>query len=462
MKFYMGIDASKGYADFIFLDEKKGVIEQNFQLDDSARGHKKLRSILKKFYHTHGDATIYAAIESTGGYENNWFKTIMELGKEFSIHIARLNPIGVNYNSKANLNRNTTDKISAVNIAEYLISHPEKVNYDQTMVLSPMRKKWSFMRLISKQKVQLINHLKATLYSLNPEILAYCKDGFSKWVFAVLLRYPTAEKLASATILDLTVIPYMRKNRAATLIQSAKNSVAASSYGEDIVVGLVKQIMNLEKIIDTTLNELKEELPENEAIEILISFPGISYFTAVGFLLEISSVDNFPDVKKLASFLGLHPVYKISGDGTSHMRMSKQGRKEARRLLYNVAMSAIVHNPIIKEIYEKFTKQGMAGKAALGVCMHKILRIMYGMLKNKQKFDPEIDRKNRRMKRTNRENNPLFNELNKTRRYQKFDSQSPISRRQTKKRKEWAVSQSDNKSLNTGSLNPTPPCAKLI
>lgn len=32
--------------------------------------------------------------------------------------------------------------------------------------------------------------------------------------------------------------------------------------------------------------------------------------------------------------------------------------------------------------------------AALGVCMHKILRIVYGILKNKQAFNPDIDKLN--------------------------------------------------------------------
>ena len=43
------------------------------------------------------------------------------------IQTARLNPLGVKRNSQADLKKNTTDKISAQNIAEYLVAHPEKV-----------------------------------------------------------------------------------------------------------------------------------------------------------------------------------------------------------------------------------------------------------------------------------------------------------------------------------------------
>ena len=75
--------------------------------------------------------------------------------------------------------------------------------------------------------------------------------------------------------------------------------------------------------------------------------------------------------------------------------MSKKGRCEPRLILFNVARTAINCNPLIKEIYEKHVKRGMPKMAAIGCVMHKILRIVFGMLKNKQNFDPDIDKRNR-------------------------------------------------------------------
>jgi len=51
------------------------------------------------------------------------------LQNSLPIQAARLNPLGVHANSKANLQRIITDQISAKNIAEYLVAHPEKVTY---------------------------------------------------------------------------------------------------------------------------------------------------------------------------------------------------------------------------------------------------------------------------------------------------------------------------------------------
>jgi len=75
------------------------------------------------------------------------------------------------------------------------------------------------------------------------------------------------------------------------------------------------------------------------------------------------------------------------------------------------------------------------------VCMHKIIRIVYGMLKHNQPFDPEIDRENR--KKQNAQDEKKVG-LDKSRRYQAYDVKAPISRRQAKKREERKQSQSDN------------------
>ena len=72
--------------------------------------------------------------------------------------------------------------------------------------------------------------------------------------------------------------------------------------------------------------------------------------------------------------------------------------------------------------------------------MHKILRLIYGLLKHNKDFDPEIDRRNRD-KMSQKKKSPSGN---KSRRYQDFDPKAPISRRQKSKRKELEHSHSDN------------------
>ena len=97
-----------------------------------------------------------------------------------------------------------------------------------------------------------------------------------------------------------------------------------------------------------------------------------------------------------------------------------------------VTLSAIRCNPLIKETYARNIAKGKKKKDAMGVCMHKILRIVYGMLKNNAEFDADIDRQNQ--KKLYSASKTRSN--NQNRRYQNHDSDAPISKRQTKKRKE--------------------------
>jgi len=163
------------------------------------------------------------------------------------------------------------------------------------------------------------------------------------------------------------------------------------------------------------------------------------------------SVECFASVKKLASFFGLHPAFKISGDGSSGFKMSKQGRKEPRRILFMVAVTAIRANPLIREVYERHLKKGKTRMAAIGACMHKILRIIYGMLKNRTSFDPQIDSNNRQRAA----GRAADRKTGKSRRYQRFDAAAPISRRQTKKRLERKEPHCD-KDTTCGVIAPVP------
>jgi transposase len=450
--FYLGIDVSKGYADFIILNSKKKVAVKNFQLDDTFEGHCLLYDLLSKFFLDHPDSIIYAAVESTGGYENNWYNALLAFQGSLNLQTARLNPLGVYHNRKADMKRNVTDKISAQSVAEYMIAHPEKVSYQQEDHLGSLRKQWGFVKMLTKQSTQLLNQLESLLYSANPEILPYCKEGVPAWVLKLLAKYPTASNLARAKVKSVAKIPYVSSAKAERVVLNAKKSVASATdqVTQQLIVATVKQIMHLKKVIKTQTEIMAKECSVTE-VELLKTFIGISDYSAIGLMLNIESVKRFKKVKKLASFFGLHPELKISGDGVAAVRMSKNGRTEPRQILYMVTMAAITKNPLIMGIYQEHVQKGMEKMAAIGLCMHKILRVIYGMLKHNNAFDPEIDFRNRHKSAQRRKSR----KDNKSRRYQDYDPHAPISRRQKARRMEQSQSQSDN-SAEYGILAPVP------
>jgi len=445
---YLGLDVSKGYSDIVVLDHLKREITANFQLDDTFNGHSKLYNILRILSDNSESDCIYSAVESTGGYENNWYNSLKMFAPNIPIKVARLNPSGVHFNSKAALTRVTTDKVSARNIAEYLISHPEKVDYETENIYSDLRKQMTFIEMLKSQQTQLSNQLESLCYSSFPEIISYLKSGMPLWALNLLRQYPTAERLSKAHHSTVCKIRFITDKRAKELIARAKDSVASDrgSITEQLIKSTIDEILHLRKMIDKQVQLMIDECHSPE-FELLKSFPGIAELSAIKLLIEIGSVERFAKVKNLVSYFGLHPAFKQSGDGTSKPSMSKQGRVSPRATLFMVALSGIRDNPILKKTYNKHISRGMAKSAAIGVCMHKALRIIYGMLKNKTSFSEEIDMKNQHRQK----NQKISDESRviKERRYQEYDDKAPISKRQSKKRTARNQHQND-KIINCG------------
>ena len=458
MKYFIGGDVSKGYTDWVILNEKKKIVHENFQLDDTYDGHCKLFSVLDSIFKKYPSLEMYAAVESTGGYENNWYNTLKRFQSEFNLKVARVNPTGVNFDRKASLKRNVTDAISALHIAEYMINHPEKVEYDKDEYWTNLRRHWNFVEMQKKQRVQTINQLETLLYSAHPTLMQYKDDNFPNWLLELIIQCPTAEKLSKAKPEKLSEISYLSKEKAYMLIEDAKKNIASATdkNAEELVRQTALQIKTFDQSIKRQMALIEAEMIHQD-IDILKTFKGIDTVSAIGLMLEIGTIERFARVKSICCFFGVHPKFKQSGDKIIGVKMSKQGSANMRKILFNIAKGAINYNPLIREIYEKKCSEGMSKLAAIGVCMHKILRIIYGMLKHKQAFNPEIDKLNRERsnERVLEEKQQEFVNVEKNRRYQQFDTKAPVSRKQTKKRKEYELSQCELNAHNAGSKYPS-------
>ncbi len=442
-KFYLGCDVSKGYSDFVIIDDQMNCVEENFQLDDTATGHAELSERISAFFEKHPSATLYAAVESTGGYEDNWYAFLLRQQGKFNLHAARVNPNGIAHDNKAGMIRNLTDKISARSVAEYQIRHPDKIPYGKRDPNKSLKKMWGRYRSLKKQMGVLLNELESLLYSANPELLPYYRSRMPQWLMLLLLKYPTAKMLARARVATVASIPFLKKPLASVLVKNAKASTAEESddLTAFLVSSTVSQIASLAKQITIFEQRFEKECDWPE-VQLLMSINGVGRMTAIVLMLYIEDITRFKSAKKLASFLGVHPELKLSGDGSKKgsYKMSKKGQKAPRAMLYMSVLAGLSkgsRNDVIKRIYDEKRASGMVAKAAIGVCIHKLVRLAYGVLASSKPFDPAIDDKNREKSKPAEKPVPL----SKDRRYQGFDTAAPVSRRQNKKRMEQIKSQ---------------------
>ena len=353
--------------------------------------------------------------------------------------VARLNPSRVNSHARASGVRTSTDATSARFIASYLVAHGQKVCYEQQDSLASLRAQVSFIEQLTKQRTALVNHFEKLLYRAHPQLMSYLANGLPNWVLKLVIKYPTAQRLARARVQTVRRIPYVTNERAQALITSAKHSVASATdlVTESLLRQMTRQILHLSTLIKQQKQVLSNQVELPQEVALLKSFGSISDYTAVGLLLEIQSVERFATAKKMASFFGVHPQFKESGDGLGAMRMSKQGSSRMRALLFMITLHALQHHAIIAPLYARLVEEGMEKMAAIGMCMHKTLRLLYGLLKNQTPFDPEIDRQNRAQR------SPAHPgaSIKRTRRFQPFDEAAPISARAKKRRRAQRRSQ---------------------
>lgn len=440
---FLGIDVSKGYADFLLLRADKTPIEDAFQLDDTRDGHRLLEDLLERFFNSFGITMISCGVESTGGYENNWYACLHSLARQMPVRISRINPKAIKAHRDGNLRRNVTDAESARAIAEYLIDHAQKVDYAQGHATDYHAYR-SFHRAILlqiKQQTQLQNHFKQLLYSVFPELLIYCRRSIPVWLLTLLCKYPTPQRIAAQSVKRLTRLRHVTEERARALLAKATTSVASRTNPgyEYLIRSLAEQLLEM----DTRITAQKEHLiasctgPE---VDLLKTIPGIGAYTAVVVMIELEDIHRFPDVRHLASYFGMHPVLKGSGDKET-CRLSKQGRPALRASLYMPAMAAVRSDDQCREFYHRLRAKGKHHDAAIVAVMHKLLRVIFGVLHHGIPYDAARDLANRtRRDKDEPPEQQKRNALRTKRRYQTLTHEAPITRKQHRVRDEYRES----------------------
>jgi transposase len=444
---YLGIDVSKGYADFLLMDSSKQSKEKSFQLDDNHEGHQELERYL--MHHSAGEKKIICGLESTGGYEQNWLTALKGLTKKLPVEVYKLNPKGVKHQIESSLKRTITDSVSAEGIATYLANNYEEKKSDwhnstfQEDSARSGRHCLHFVNGLIKQQTARNNQLEKLIYQNFPELLTFCKQGIPNWMIRLLIKYPGVTSVKKAHVAGIDAVKGISKAKAETIKELARKSVVLSSNPvEEQMINMLAEDMQHHQLRIDKAKTLLVEIYNHPLLSILTSIRGIGDWTAIALLMLMDPVDRFESTDQIACFFGVNPKFRQSGDGKWGMHMSKQGNSTMRSLLYIAANNVVLHEPYFKKLYHRYISSGMKPRVVRGIIMHKLLRVLYGMLKNRTPFNQTID-EGYQQKRQNQVQKPL---TDATRRYQKLGTSAPISRSNYKKRRavlECQISETD-------------------
>lgn len=125
--------------------------------------------------------------------------------------------------------------------------------------------------------------------------------------------------------------------------------------------------------------------------QLIGSIPGMGQMTTPKVLAFLGDVRRFKSAKALAAYIGVTPKLRESGTSVRGRSMlSRAGHTQMRTALYMPALVASRHNPVVKAFGDRLRLAGLAPKAVVGACMHKLALLIYGVLRSGTPFDARI------------------------------------------------------------------------
>ncbi|UBF25619.1 IS110 family transposase (plasmid) [Kovacikia minuta CCNUW1] len=161
---------------------------------------------------------------------------------------------------------------------------------------------------------------------------------------------------------------------------------------EEFRADIEAHIQFLKGQVESVKKRLHEHIKAHESLakqhQLLTSIAGIGDKTAAIVLAEIGTLAVFGSARQLAAFAGLTPQEFTSGSSVNgKTRLCKIGNPRLRKALYFPALTSIRHCPQIQAFRQRLLQAGKTKMQVVGAVMHKLIRVIYGVLKSGQPFD---------------------------------------------------------------------------
>jgi len=144
--------------------------------------------------------------------------------------------------------------------------------------------------------------------------------------------------------------------------------------------GYLSVLDNVKQEIRIASKRVQQLAEEDRDAMILMTIPGMSYYSALLTKSEIGDVRRFPSAKQLCSYAGLVPSTYASGNSCYHGHITKQGSRWLRWILIEAAIHAVKRPGPLRRFYFKIQRK-KGGQIAKVATARKLLEWIYHILK---------------------------------------------------------------------------------
>jgi len=327
---YVGVDYHKHYSVTTMMDERGRIV-----------GRQKIRndpqSLLAYAASLPEDSKI--ALEATNG----WYY-FYELLEEHCGQIVLAHPLKTRAIAEARIK---TDSIDATTLAHLLRTDLLPTSYIAPREIRDTREVLRYRASLVSLQTSLKNRVHAILD----------KNGI---------------RIAASNIFGKKAVAHLRE------------LPVRACYRQEIdgYLRLMESLGLLLAEVDEKIRELVHLSPD---ATLLLTIPGIGYYSALLITSEIGDIHRFSSGKKLCSYAGLVPSVSSSGGKTRYGAITKQGSKWLRWILIELSHHFTTSSPRMKAFYGRVAYKHGKNTARVAVA-REMLKIIHIMLTKRRAY----------------------------------------------------------------------------
>ena len=400
-RYTVAVDLGKRAHVATLLEAAAGDICETIRFSVDAQGFAAFEARLRACSVDVSDFLI--GCEATGHYGETLIRRLQHQG----YLVVRLNPAQVVQFRRGLGRRAKTDQLDAQAMALQLAVTEVTPEESLSPTVRTLRRLTRLHHNFVTERSRWVNRVRGLINQMFPEIEPLLGHITDRTTLTLLAAYPSRLALATAPLVEVTqlVESASRKNKgqayAHCLLEAARTSVGLDDVGLQaemtFVVRQLTELTTMIKELDTDITALVDQLlAEYSAALGLVepltieSFPYGSYLSLGTLLAEIGAIERFASLKQLLGYFGWCPNTRESGESSMpHSRMSRQGNRFARRILWLLAVGAVRW---VAEYRQYYTQRVAAGKNRMKTLVavgRKLLGAIVATLRTGQPYNPE-------------------------------------------------------------------------
>jgi transposase len=325
---YIGMDIHKRFTFAVVKDGQGNKITED-KFDNSEDN-------FSRFLQPFNANETKIVMESTGVWEY-----IYEILESMKYEVKLANPAKTKAIAYAKVK---TDSVDASTLADLLRANLVAESYIPSKEIRALRELTRLRKMATKQRTQSENRLHALL----------TRKGII---------------IPNRTLCNKS-IKFLREFEKEPLIEEFLEVIAFQRERES----------NIKKKVEETSLSNKDAL-------LLMSFPGIGAVRALEIVAEIGEIKRFPTAEKLASYAGLVPSIKQSGNSLRLGGLIRQASKTLKHAFLQIAWCIVRRREsnLLQEFYKKLAKKKGKQKAICATA-RKTCCVIHAMLRKQEPF----------------------------------------------------------------------------